>query len=75
VVVATIRRGARACAIALAACGIFVAFAPAASADPKIPFSQDVYARTHLAKSGIDITVPANQSRDVPSLLPVTMIS
>jgi hypothetical protein len=57
----TIRRGARACAIALAACGIFVAFAPAASADPKIPFSQDVYARTHLAKSGIDITVPPGQ--------------
>jgi hypothetical protein len=45
----------------LAVCGILVIAAPAASADPKIPFSQDVYARTHLAKSGIDITVPPGQ--------------
>jgi hypothetical protein len=45
----------------LAACGILVIAAPAASADPKIPFSQDVYARTHLAKSGMDITVPPGQ--------------
>jgi hypothetical protein len=54
----TLRRCARAGAIALAACGLLVAAAPAASADPKIPFDQDVYASTHLAKSGIDITVP-----------------
>jgi hypothetical protein len=45
----------------LAVCGILVIAAPAASADPKIPFSQDVYARTHLAKSGLDITVPPGQ--------------
>jgi hypothetical protein len=32
--------------------------APAATADPQVPFTQDVYARTHLAKSGMDITVP-----------------
>jgi hypothetical protein len=57
----TSRRCARAVAIALAACALLVALAPAASADPKIPFSQDVYARTHLAKSGIDITVPPGQ--------------
>ena len=57
----TIRRCARALAAALAACGILVIAAPAASADPKIPFSQDVYARTHLAKSGMDITVPPGQ--------------
>jgi hypothetical protein len=54
----TLRRCARAGAIVLAACGILVVAAPVASADPKIPFNQDVYARTHLAKSGIDITVP-----------------
>jgi hypothetical protein len=42
-------------------CGILLVAAPAASADPKIPFSQDVYARTHLAKSGMDITVPPGQ--------------
>ena len=57
----TIRRCARALAAALAVCGILVIAAPAASADPKIPFSQDVYARTHLAKSGLDITVPPGQ--------------
>ncbi len=57
----TIRRCARALAAALAACGVVVIAAPAASADPKIPFSQDVYARTHLAKSGMDITVPRGQ--------------
>ncbi len=52
---------ARALAAAVAACGILVIAAPAASADPKIPFTQDVYARTHLAKSGLDITVPPGQ--------------
>jgi hypothetical protein len=57
----TIRRSARALAAAVAACGILVIAAPAASADPKIPFTQDVYARTHLAKSGLDITVPPGQ--------------
>jgi hypothetical protein len=57
----TIRRGVRALAAALAVCGLLVIAAPAASADPKIPFSQDVYARTHLAKSGMDITVPRGQ--------------
>ncbi len=54
----TVRRFSRALAAAVVACGVVVLAAPAASADPKIPFSQDVYARTHLAKSGMDITVP-----------------
>src|SRR3954453_13910141 len=54
----TVRRFARALAVAVVACGAVVLAAPAASADPKVPFSQDVYARTHLAKSGMDITVP-----------------
>jgi hypothetical protein len=54
----TVRRCTRALAAAAVACGMAVLAAPAASADPKVPFSQDVYARTHLAKSGIDITVP-----------------
>ena len=54
----TVRRCTRALAAAIAACGVVVLAAPSASADPKIPFSQDVYARTHLAKSGLDITVP-----------------
>ena len=54
----TNRRCTRALAAAVVACGVVVLAAPAASADPKIPFSQDVYARTHLAKSGMDITVP-----------------
>jgi hypothetical protein len=57
----TVRRCARALAAAVAVCGILLVAAPAASADPKIPFSQDVYARTHLAKSGMDITVPPGQ--------------
>jgi hypothetical protein len=54
----TVRRCTRALAAAAVACGVVVLAAPAASADPKVPFSQDVYARTHLAKSGMDITVP-----------------
>jgi hypothetical protein len=49
---------ARALAVALLAATAVVFTAPAASADPKVSFSQDVYARTHLARSGMDITVP-----------------
>jgi hypothetical protein len=49
---------ARAFVVALLAALAVVFTAPAASADPKVPFSQDVYARTHLARSGMDITVP-----------------
>ena len=56
-----IRRCTRALAATLVACGAFVLAAPAASAEPKVPFSQDVYASTHLAKSGMDITVPRGQ--------------
>src|SRR3954469_19862047 len=52
------RRSTRALAAALLAMGVIALAAPAASADPKVPFSQDVYASTHLAKSGMDITVP-----------------
>ena len=58
----TTRRRSRAFARALAGAflvgSVVVLAAPAASADPKVPFTQDVYARTHLAKSGMDITVP-----------------
>jgi hypothetical protein len=58
----TTRRRSRALARTLAGAllvgGILVLAAPAASADPQVPFTQDVYARTHLAKSGMDITVP-----------------
>ena len=54
----TIRRCARGFAAALLVGAVVAVSAPAASADPKIPFTQDVYARTHLAKSGMDITVP-----------------
>jgi hypothetical protein len=57
----TIRRCTRALAAAVVACGVVVLAAPPASADPTIPFSQDVYARTHLAKTGMDITVPPGQ--------------
>jgi hypothetical protein len=57
----TLRRCSRALAAALLACGVVALAAPAASADPQVPFSQDVYARTHLAKSGLDITVPRGQ--------------
>jgi len=49
---------ARALAGALLVASVTVLAAPAASADPQVPFTQDVYARTHLAKSGMDITVP-----------------
>jgi hypothetical protein len=52
------RRSSRALAAAALTLGVIALAAPAASADPKIPFSQDVYASTHLAKSGMDITVP-----------------
>ena len=62
----TVRRCARALAAALLAGGLLALLAPAASADPKIPFSQDVYARTHLAKSGMDITVPPGQFEGFP---------
>lgn len=57
----TLRRCGRALAAATVVAGVVALAAPAASADPKVPFSQDVYARTHLAKSGIDITVPPGQ--------------
>jgi hypothetical protein len=57
----TVRRCTRALAATMVALGAFALAAPAASADPKIPFSQDVYAHTHLAKSGMDITVPRGQ--------------
>ena len=57
----TLRRRARALAALAIGCGVLVLAAPAASADPQVPFSQDVYARTHLAKSGMDITVPPGQ--------------
>jgi hypothetical protein len=49
---------ARTLAGALLIGSVIVLTAPAASADPQVPFSQDVYARTHLAKSGMDITAP-----------------
>jgi hypothetical protein len=54
----TVRRCSRALAALAVACGAVALAAPAATADPQVPFSQDVYARTHLARSGIDITVP-----------------
>jgi hypothetical protein len=57
----TLARCARALAALLLGCGVVALAAPAASADPQVPFSQDVYAHTHLAKSGIDITVPRGQ--------------
>ena len=55
------RRSTRALVAALLAMGVIALAAPGASADPKVPFSQDVYASTHLAKSGMDITVPPGQ--------------
>jgi hypothetical protein len=57
----TVRRCGRALAAALLVGGAIALFAPSASADPKVPFSQDVYASTHLARSGMDITVPRGQ--------------
>jgi hypothetical protein len=54
----TTRAAIRSVAAALLVGGALVLAAPAASADPQVPFVQDVYARTHLAKSGMDITVP-----------------
>ena len=49
---------ARTLAGALLSATALVVAAPAASADPSVPFTQDVYARTHLARSGMDFTVP-----------------
>ncbi len=43
--------------VGVAAATLLAGAAPAV-ADPQVPFVQDVYARTHLAKSGIDVTVP-----------------
>ena len=43
--------------VALAA-AVGVLTAPAASADPLLPVTWNVDARTHLAKSGFDVTVP-----------------
>jgi hypothetical protein len=54
----TTQAAIRSVAAALLVGGALVLAAPAASADPQVPFVQDVYARTHLAKSGMDITVP-----------------
>jgi hypothetical protein len=58
----TIRRCTRALAAALVAFGVVVVLAaPPAGADPIVPFDQDVDASTHLAKTGMDITVPRGE--------------
>lgn len=57
----TIRRSIGVLAAALVAFGVLAVAAGPASADPFVPFDQDVYARTHLAKTGMDITVPPGE--------------
>lgn len=53
-----VRRSSRFLAALVVGVAVCVLAAPAASADPEVPFSQDIYARTHLARSGIDLAVP-----------------